>query len=334
MPKAFVTSRLRSATKAGLFRLGHYHRRLSHVEFNGVVVLSYHGVSEAKEREDPISFPLLHFEAAEFEAHCRFIREACTPISLSQWFEAANGGDPLPPRSVLVTFDDGYRSVLTVAHEILSRYEIPAVAFVSTEPVEQTELLWFDAVYRAQGEDAVEAMKTLPFDEWRKRASAIATRAQTTDLNAPMNVGQVQKLAEGGLVEVGAHTMSHLILTQANVATQLGEIRGSKQKLESWTQKPVRAFAYPNGDFNTETMHLVRQAGFNCAFTATEGYAPADSLTFAIPRFMMLSAVGVEELGHRLSYSWRSRRLVRAGTLTPERLGLPSRGRPYRAIRR
>jgi peptidoglycan/xylan/chitin deacetylase (PgdA/CDA1 family) len=232
---------------------------------------------------------------------------------------------------VLVTFDDGYRSVLTVAHGILSRYDIPAVAFVTTRAVEQRELLWFDAEYRAGGEESVEAMKTMPFDEWHVRAHASTMRVGADDINAPLSIDQVRELARNGLIEIGAHTMSHPILTQADVPVQISEISGSKEKLESWIGKPVRAFAYPNGDFNTETMKLVRQAGFSCAFTATEGYAPADAPTFAIPRFMMLSVVGVAELAHRLAYSWRARRLLRVATLTPERLGLPSRGRPYRS---
>jgi peptidoglycan/xylan/chitin deacetylase (PgdA/CDA1 family) len=335
VPKAnFVTSQVRSATKAILFRLGHYHRRLSRRDFDGVVVLSYHGVSEAKKPREPISFPLLHFAEAEFDAHCRFLRETCNPISLGQWAEAANGGKPLPRRPVLLTFDDGYRSILTVAHGILSRYGIPAVAFVSTQPIEHAELFWFDAVYRAQGEDAVESMKTMPFDDWLVRTRAALVQADATDLNSPLSVDQVRDLARSGLVEIGAHTMSHPILPQADVAVQVREIGESKLKLESWLGKPVRAFAYPNGDFNTETMKLVRQAGFMCAFTATEGYAPADSLSFAIPRFMMLSVVDVAELAHRLTYSWSSRRLVRTGTLTPERLGLPSRVRQLRPTRR
>lgn len=300
-----ATSGLRSSTKSALLRLGHYRRRLLRRSFQGVAVLSYHGVLESRRTDGPVSVPSLHLAAREFEAHCRFIREACNPISLTQWGEAVAGGPPLPPRPVLLTFDDGYRSLLTVAYGILSRYDIPAVAFVATDAVERAELLWFDAVYRTHGEDFVEAMKNMPFEEWLIRTQASATRAEPDDANAPLSVDEVRVLADGGLVEIGAHSMSHPILNRANHPVQVAEIRGSKEKLEAWTGKPVRAFAYPNGDFTSETIELVRKAGYTCAFTTVEGFSPRNSMSFAIPRFLVLNGVGVAELAHRLTYSWR-----------------------------
>jgi peptidoglycan/xylan/chitin deacetylase (PgdA/CDA1 family) len=298
------TSGVRSATKSALLSTGHYKRRLLGQDFLGVAVLSYHGIIESENCDVPVSVPSLHPPAAEFDAHCRFIREACNPISLSQWHEAVTGGTPLPPRPVLLTFDDGYRSLLTVALPILSKYKIPAVAFVATDAVERAELLWFDAVYRTQGEMAVEAMKHLPYDEWLIRARASATPARPDDPNAPLSVAEVRLLSDDGLVEIGAHSMSHPILHRADHAVQLEEICGSREKLESWTCRTVRAFAYPNGDFTSETIELVSQAGYCCAFTTVERFAPRDSLSFTIPRFMVLNEVGAAELAHRLAYSW------------------------------
>jgi peptidoglycan/xylan/chitin deacetylase (PgdA/CDA1 family) len=112
-------------------------------------------------------------------------------------------------------------------------------------------------------------------------------------------------LAETGLFEIGAHTMSHLMLTKANCSVQTAEIRGSKEKVESWIGKSVHAFAYPNGDFTDETVKLVKEAGYSCAFTATEGFSPRTCLSFAMPRFFVMRHLGVAELAHRLTYSWR-----------------------------
>ena len=303
-----MTSLLRSSTKSALFSLGHYRRHIRRQTLPGVAVLSYHGVGEPGGDEESIALPWLHLPARRFEAHCRFLRATCNPISLSQWREAANGGQPLPARPVLLTFDDGYRSVLTVAHGILEKYDIPAVAFVATDAVERNQLLWFDAVDRTHGEKTVDAMKRLPFDEWLVRARASATRAECGDPNAPLSVDEVKLLADTGLIEIGAHTMSHPMLSRADQPVQIAEIRGSKEKLESWIGKPVQAFAYPNGDFTDETVKLVSQAGYSCAFTTIEGFCPRNAMSFAIPRFFVLSGVGVAELAHRLTYSWRNGR--------------------------
>jgi peptidoglycan/xylan/chitin deacetylase (PgdA/CDA1 family) len=303
-----VTSVLRSSAKTALFNLGHYRRQIQRQEFPGVAVLSYHGILDSAGDQESVSLPWLHLAAREFEAHCSFIREACNPISLSQWRDAASGGPPLPPRPVLLTFDDGYRTVLTVARGILSKYEIPAVAFVATDAVERGELLWFDAVDRTHGEKTVDAMKHLPFPEWLVRAQASTTTARCDDPNAPLSVDEVRLLAETGLFEIGAHTMSHAMLTNADQQVQTAEIRGSKEKLESWTGRQVEAFAYPNGDFTDETVKLVRDAGYSCAFTAKEGFSPRTRMSFAMPRFFVMRGLGVAELAHRLTYSWRSGR--------------------------
>src|SRR5207245_2670543 len=82
-----------------------------------------------------LPFEPLHVRAGELEAHCRLIGETCHPISLGQWRAARAGGPALPARPVLFTFDDGYRTLFTLARPLLERYRIPAVAVVSTAPV-------------------------------------------------------------------------------------------------------------------------------------------------------------------------------------------------------
>src|SRR5690348_14457505 len=108
----------------------------------------------------------LHVRASELEAHCRLIRETCHPISLADWRASLNGGPRLPARSVLLTFDDGYRTVSTLAKPILERYAVPATVFVCSDPIEQRASLWYDAIARASGENEVKRIQTLPFDEW------------------------------------------------------------------------------------------------------------------------------------------------------------------------
>src|ERR1043166_1814796 len=105
--------------KQGLRTVGHYRRALAQTTFPGVAVLCYHGVRADEHVPDVLALRHLHVPVSTFEAHCRVIRECCDPISLDDWRAAANGGRPLPKRPVLITFDDGYRSVLMEATPIL-----------------------------------------------------------------------------------------------------------------------------------------------------------------------------------------------------------------------
>jgi len=296
-----------SLAKRCLLGSGHYARRLRDDRFPGVAVLCYHGV---RPRDGVrMDFAGLHVGLQELDAHCRLLRETCHPISLDDWRRALGGGPPLPSRPVLVTFDEGYATLLTAALPVLQRHEIPIVAFVWSDPVEQRSLTWYDAVVRAESEDEVERMKRLPYDEWRRRSASHATRVADTDPCAPLSAAQVRWLAAVPNVEIGGHTASHPILAQAMPEQQREEIERNKSRLETWTGRPVRAFAYPNGqpgdDYTPETVKLVEQLGFDFGFTSRHGFAGSSEPPLERSRLLMLAGISPAELAHRLSYSWR-----------------------------
>jgi peptidoglycan/xylan/chitin deacetylase (PgdA/CDA1 family) len=212
---------------------------------------------------------------------------------------------------VLFTFDDGYRTVFTLARPILERYSIPAVVLICSDPVDQRRLLWYDATARARGEDEVERIKTLPFDEWQTLQAAWSQSVDDSDPMAPLTVAEVRALAETPGIEIGAHTAAHPILARASVEQQYAQIACSKTRLEDWTGLPVTAFAYPNGhpgqDYSADTVALVKGSGFKTAFTTRAGFATPHEEPLECSRFLMLAGISAAELGHRLCYSWRRR---------------------------
>ncbi len=298
---------LRDSMKAVLLAGGHYGRRLASDRFPGVAVLCYHGVRADDAAPGAMPFEGLHVRASELEVHCRLVRETCHPISIAEWRAALNGGPPLGDRPVLITFDDGYRSVLTLACPILERHGIPAVAFVCSDPAEGHRLLWYDAVARACGEAEVERIKAAPFAQWE--AVAAGAPADRDDPSAPLAVDEIQALAASPGLEIGGHTAGHPILARADRRQQLDQIRRNKQCLEAWTGRPVTAFAYPDGrpghDYTAETASLVSDCGFDMAFTTSEGFARPGESPLERSRFVMLAGVSAPELAHRLTYSWR-----------------------------
>jgi len=303
---------LASLAKSALLTSGHYGRRLRRDTFPGVAVLGYHGVRADDWPAGTMTFEGLHVRAGELDAHCRLVRATCHPISLAQWCRARAGGPSLPPRPVLFTFDDGYRTVFTLARPILERYSIPAVVLVCTDPVDQRRLLWYDAAARARGEDDVERIKTLPFEEWEALQVAWSWPADEADPMAPLTVAEVRALAETPGIEIGAHTAGHPILARGSMEQQCAQIARSKTRLEDWIGRPVTAFAYPNGrpgqDYSADTVALVKENGFETAFTTRTGFATPDEEPLEYSRFLMLAGVSAAELAHRLCYSWRAHR--------------------------
>ena len=89
-------------------------------------------------------------------------------------------------------------------------------------------------------------------------------------------------------VEIGAHTVSHPILTSLPDADAMAEIAGSKAALEAILDRPVRYFAYPNGktglDFDERHVAMVRDAGFAAAFSTAPGPVTEADNMFTLPR--------------------------------------------------
>ena len=81
---------------------------------------------------------------------------------------------------------------------------------------------------------------------------------------------QIRKMTANGF-SIGAHSMTHPILTKLNAPKLQAEIRGSKKKAEEVIHAEVGYFAYPGGFYNLATVEAVQMAGFQGAFSVLSG---------------------------------------------------------------
>jgi peptidoglycan/xylan/chitin deacetylase (PgdA/CDA1 family) len=109
-------------------------------------------------------------------------------------------------------------------------------------------------------------------DERRNTLDALqawaAAKPTARSTHRTLSADEVLRLTDGGLIEVGAHTTTHPVLSTLQAATQRQEIQGSKDHLEQILGCPVLSFAYPYGsrsDYTTETTRIVQGAGFDYA---------------------------------------------------------------------
>jgi peptidoglycan/xylan/chitin deacetylase (PgdA/CDA1 family) len=110
----------------------------------------------------------------------------------------------------------------------------------------------------------------------------------------PMTWEEVRVLEKGGLIEVGAHTVSHPALSAHAASLQQQEIYQSKSTLETRLDHPIKTFAYPFGDYNHQTMALVQEAGFVCACSTQGDVVWQQSDTWQLPRFEVQNWDGAE----------------------------------------
>jgi peptidoglycan/xylan/chitin deacetylase (PgdA/CDA1 family) len=201
-------------------------------------VLMYHKINDVA--ENPLSVPV-----GLFDEQMGLLRDlGYTVVDLEQVLDHYTSGTQLPPRAVLITFDDGYRDNLENAMDVLGRHGYPAVLFVPIGYLDTT--------------------LPLPHEE---------RLAQRGIVNRTIDWSDLPDIERGG-IRVEAHGISHRPLADLEVDEAAREIVLAKLKLEEALGRPVRAFAYVKGSeahFKLVHLSLLRQAGYDIAFTSVSG---------------------------------------------------------------
>jgi peptidoglycan/xylan/chitin deacetylase (PgdA/CDA1 family) len=115
----------------------------------------------------------------------------------------------------------------------------------------------------------------------------LGVRTVQRDTHRWMTREELREVAGTTGVDVGAHTLTHPVLTAVSAGEQWEEIDGGRRQLEHVVGKPIRLFSYPYGGhdaFDEATHQLVRDAGYTLACTATGGLASVADDPFQIPR--------------------------------------------------
>ena len=105
-----------------------------------------------------------------------------------------------------------------------------------------------------------------------------------------MSADELRRMAASDLIEIGAHTMTHPVLSQLSAEEQQEQISASKQTLEKIICRRVAGFAYPNGfrvDYTRQTIAAVQNAGFDYACAAFDEPLTLASDLFQLPRLMV-----------------------------------------------
>jgi peptidoglycan/xylan/chitin deacetylase (PgdA/CDA1 family) len=100
----------------------------------------------------------------------------------------------------------------------------------------------------------------------------------------PLTAEELSRLADGQLVEAGAHTLNHAMLAAISSVEQRWEIVEGKRRLEELLGRRVVDFSYPYGSYTEETTAAVREAGFEGACTTTEAAVARRDDPFRLPR--------------------------------------------------
>lgn len=273
------------------------------------VVLTYHRVRPQRDELIPGMC-----DVERFRSQLAVMKRWFNVLPLSDAIERSADGS-LPPRTVCITFDDGYRDNVDIALPMLRDAGLHATFFIATGYLNDG-IMWNDQV--------IHAVRFQPAGTWdltgiglgRCEVSDMASRralfaqiithlkhrepaqraaaAQSLYDASPgprerlmMTDGELASLHEAGMA-IGGHTVSHPILTRLHPDAAREELSAGRARLAALTGAPVSLFAYPNGkadqDYDASHAALAQDVGFDAALSTVWGYADAASPRYELPR--------------------------------------------------
>ncbi len=237
-------------------------------------------------------------DAQGFERQVEFLRSHHAVVSMDDLLEARNNGKKLPPRAVMITFDDGYRNFAQSAWPALKKHQLPVTLFVPTAfPGAPALAFWWDrleqSVRDTKEQEVPSPLGVLPVETQRQRDLAFRQlkehfkRIPPAELSEWMDricthLGEsgrhpeildwteLRALAADG-VHIGAHSRTHRMLNFLSPEDLEQETLGSTQDLKRELGTASPAFAYPAGRYSPAVVDALRRAGFAVAFTTVPG---------------------------------------------------------------
>jgi peptidoglycan/xylan/chitin deacetylase (PgdA/CDA1 family) len=184
----------------------------------------------------------------------------------------------------LILFGKGPQSAEIVIREETLRFDLGDEAPASKDGTTRGSLLTkrHAALWRLR-----QALRRLDQEERRGLMAKLRSMFAWdggTDVVRAMTSEEVRKLIKGGLVMIGAHTVTHPVLPELTSPCCDQEVARSKTACEAMVGAPVTSFAYPYGEFDGRARDAVMNAGFTFACGTRKAPATSGSDIFALPR--------------------------------------------------
>jgi peptidoglycan/xylan/chitin deacetylase (PgdA/CDA1 family) len=285
-----------------------------------LLILAYHGF--ALEDED-LWEPGLFLSATRFEMRLRQLKsQGCTVLPLAVAVARLYQGT-LPPKSVVITIDDGNYDFYAKALPLLRRYGYPATVYLTTYYCEYNKplfphacsyMLWKrrGAVIRAPGlADSISELD-LRTDQSRGNACRNLLRvAEAQHFSAGqkndfaerlarvlsiefgeligkrlfhrMNADEVAEIAGAG-IDVQLHTHRHRVPEEHSLF--LAEIEENRAWISARTGRTAHHFCYPSGVWKPEFLPWLSEMGIISATTCVRGLASPGSQPLLLPRVL------------------------------------------------
>lgn len=208
-------------------------------------------------------------------------------------------GRPLPPKPLVITFDDGHIGNHALL-PVFRKHGIRPSIFLCAEIVGTRRHFWFSYAARTASSgplkllpdhDRLLALQTLGF--WPEREF---------DTPEALQEAHIREMREH--VDFQSHGLSHALLPNCTDQVAQRELTESKHLLEGLLGTSITAFAFPNGDYCERDIRLAREAGYRCALTVDFGFNRRGADPFRLKRLSVDDSGDIDALSTKVSGVW------------------------------
>ena len=279
---------------------------------SGICILGLHRVLDPEAERRTNSQESIMLRETTFAKMLEFLSRRFCIVSLESFLTDGDTAVDSSKTCCILTFDDGWVDNYRTAYPWLKKYEAPATIFLATgwigtgegSWVEELRSLWKDSARRGEVrsalrwasreqdqeeeiEETIEHLKHMPAEQRLRVMSALlkahGNGNRSQEIDRMMTWHEVEEMNRDG-IEFGSHTVTHSLLSFENDEMVDRELQESREVLEEKLHKKVRAFDYPNGDYDDQVKKKVKEAGYECAFTTRGGWHRFGGDPYAIRR--------------------------------------------------
>ena len=301
------------------------HSFIRYLNRKKVTILAYHGFSDKKIHGGIENVEGLHLNINKFRSQLGYLKKFYNIIPLDKLIQHYINDTEIPLNSLVITIDDGYKSIYTHAYPILKQLKVPATIFLTTDFLDKKKALWPDRIEYALNmaelnsfqlkidsdisffdlsdrqakkacyEKICYKLKLLPQqlrdpiieNLERSLKQKLCINCSVPEIYSPLEWPEVLEMTKSGLISIGSHGCSHIILTRCNPENLRKELALSKELIEKKMTMSCRFFSYPSGshgDFDSNTEKALKKTGYSCGLTTIQKINATSPNVFELKR--------------------------------------------------
>jgi peptidoglycan/xylan/chitin deacetylase (PgdA/CDA1 family) len=320
------------ASSVGLPRFLH-----SRLYRNHLSILMYHAVV----REPLQVWDWCFLDESTFRTQIAYVKQHFRVVPLCEAIAMLTSGSLEGP-TLAITFDDGYQNNYDIAFPILASYDCPATIFLTTKYIDSDLMPWFGRLNLALTHTTKQSLvwdeTSVKLSTWAQKARASMALHKSLKRHHPYSIDNfvteicrklqvdterkfssgspyhmlrtsaIRAMIKSGLINFGAHTHNHSILSQLSSGEQQNEIMTSLQLVERFTGDTCKFFAYPNGlaaDYDRSSIELLKSSSVRAAVSTISGPNTIHTSLMELRRYGVgsdLNFSGFQSMVHHVTY--------------------------------